>query len=58
MMILWFVPASEKLRGKLLHWLDILGKYSLVDAFIMCLFCKSFAFTTDKDILGIDIQFL
>jgi len=56
MMILWFVPATEKLRGKLLHWLDVLGKWSLVDAYVLCLMAVAFGFNTDRDIMGIKIH--
>lgn len=56
MVVLWFVPATEKLRGKLLHWLDVLGKWSLVDAYVLCLMAVAFGFNTDKTIIGIDIH--
>jgi hypothetical protein len=56
MMFLWFVPSRETLRGKMLHWLDVLGKWSLVDAYVLCLMAVAFGFNTDKDILGIGIH--
>jgi len=56
MLFLWFVPASERLRGRALHWLDILGKWSLIDAYVLCLMSVAFAFETDTEILGIRIQ--
>ena len=56
MVILWFVPATEKMRGKLLHWLDVLGKWSLVDAYVLCLMAVAFGFNTDRTILGIEIH--
>mmetsp|Transcript_20959 Transcript_20959/g.45831 ORF Transcript_20959/g.45831 Transcript_20959/m.45831 type:complete len:517 (-) Transcript_20959:433-1983(-) len=57
MMFLWFVPATEKLRGKMLHWLDVLGKWSLIDAYVLCLMAVAFGFNTDKSVKGeIDIH--
>jgi hypothetical protein len=56
MMVLWFVPSTEKLRGKLLHWLDVMGKWSLIDANVMCLMAVSFGFDTDTEVMGIGIH--
>jgi len=56
MMVLWFVPAREKLRGKMLHWLDVLGKWSLIDAYVLCLMAVAFGFNADKNIAGIQIH--
>mmetsp|Transcript_8136 Transcript_8136/g.16187 ORF Transcript_8136/g.16187 Transcript_8136/m.16187 type:complete len:1023 (-) Transcript_8136:131-3199(-) len=56
MMCLWFIPAREKLRGKFLHWLDVLGKWSLVDAYVLCLMAVAFGFDADKSIAGIRVK--
>jgi len=55
MLMLWFVPASERLRGRALHWIDLLGKWSLIDSFFLCLMCVGFGFDTTVNILGIQI---
>ncbi|GBG27242.1 Hypothetical Protein FCC1311_034642 [Hondaea fermentalgiana] len=56
MLCLWFIPAREKLRGKLLHWLDVLGKWSLVDAYVLCLMAVAFGFNADKTIAGVSVH--
>lgn len=55
MLMLWFVPASERLRGRALHWIDLLGKWSLIDSFFLCLMAVGFGFDTSVKILGINI---
>ena len=40
MLVMWFVPTSVvslPTRDNVLIWLDILGKWSLVDTFVMVL---------------------
>ena len=56
MMMMWFCPASERVRGRGLHWIDVLGKWSLIDAYVLSLMAVGFGFNTDADILGIAIH--
>jgi hypothetical protein len=45
MLVAWILPPSmlsPAERGSLLVWLDILGKYSLVDSFVLILFMVGF----------------
>jgi len=47
MLACWFMPTrrlSIKNRQRVLEWLDALGKWSLVDAFVMVLFMVAFEF--------------
>lgn len=55
MLMMWFIPASERLRSRGLHWIDMLGKWSLIDSFFLCLMCVGFGFDTSVSILGIAI---
>eukprot|EP00584_Thalassiosira_punctigera_P024525 CAMPEP_0172548162 /NCGR_PEP_ID=MMETSP1067-20121228/17531_1 /TAXON_ID=265564 ORGANISM="Thalassiosira punctigera, Strain Tpunct2005C2" /NCGR_SAMPLE_ID=MMETSP1067 /ASSEMBLY_ACC=CAM_ASM_000444 /LENGTH=1499 /DNA_ID=CAMNT_0013335357 /DNA_START=220 /DNA_END=4719 /DNA_ORIENTATION=- len=44
-LFIWFAPPkwlSSKRRGSLLHWLDVLGKWSMVDVFVLLLTLASF----------------
>ena len=34
---LWFVPLAEKGRQSVLHWLGILGKWSMLDVFVVAI---------------------
>lgn len=56
MLIMWFVPASEPVRGRGLHWIDLLGKWSLIDSFFLCLMAVGFGFDTELELLGMGIQ--
>ncbi|KAH9260189.1 hypothetical protein BASA81_001358 [Batrachochytrium salamandrivorans] len=56
MLIMWFVPASEPVRGRGLHWIDLLGKWSLIDSFFLCLMAVGFGFETELELLGMGIQ--
>ena len=56
MLMLWFCPATERLRGRALHWIDLLGKWSLIDSFFLCLMCVGFGFDTTVNILGIQVS--
>jgi paraquat-inducible protein A len=33
--VIWFVPMSETHRQKVLHWLSVLGKWSMMDVFVV-----------------------
>ena len=62
MLFCWFVPVnvlSEKKREKLLMFLDMFGKWSLIDSFVLVLMVVSFQFhlgtvvpNTDPQIVG------
>lgn len=44
-LFIWFAPPkwlSSKRRGKILHWLDVLGKWSVVDVFVLLMTLASF----------------
>jgi len=44
-LFIWFAPPSwlpSNRRGKLLHWLDVLGKWSMVDVFVLLMTLASF----------------
>jgi hypothetical protein len=50
--VLWFLPpkgrVSSKLRGEILHWLDILGKWSMVDVFVLLMSLASFRISIES----------
>jgi len=55
MIFAWVAPMelfSHAQREKLLIWLDALGKYSLVDAFVLVLMLVSFRYHFEVDHLG------
>jgi len=44
-LFIWFAPTrwlSSNRRGKLLHWLDVLGKWSMIDVFVLLMTLASF----------------
>jgi len=43
---LWFVPTSEVVRGRVLTWIDVLGKWSLVSFFSLCIISVGFVFNS------------
>ncbi len=46
LVILWFVPpkyVSVSRRGTILHWLDLLGKWSMADIFVILMSLVSFS---------------
>jgi len=54
---LWICPTSlvgSKTRGSILHWLDVLGKWSMVDIFVLLLTLASF----NLNILSPNVSFL
>lgn len=59
MLACWFAPLEiigADMKTWLLHWLDALGKWSLMDTFVMVLFMVSFAFDLDiSDELSIHV---
>ena len=40
----WFVPQSEVIRGRVLTWIDYLGKWSLANLFTLCIISVAFLF--------------
>lgn len=47
MVTCWFAPSAvmkQLTRGKILQWLDILGKWSLIDAYVMVCTAKMLPF--------------
>ena len=50
-MYIWFSPTkilSCKRRGRILVWLDVLGKWSMVDVFVLVLTLASFALSIES----------
>ena len=37
LLVIWFVPLAERHRASLLHWLGLLGKWSMLDVFIVAI---------------------
>jgi paraquat-inducible protein A len=35
--LLWFTPLAEQKRQTVLHWLGILGKWSMLDVFVVAI---------------------
>jgi len=45
----WFAPIWKPLRReKLIHWLDVLGKWSFVDIFVLLIVSVAFRSTTNQ----------
>src|SRR5690606_21336558 len=40
----WFVPQSEVIRGRVLTWIDYLGKWTLANLFTLCIISVAFLF--------------
>ena len=50
-LFLWVVPPrwmTFKRRGSLLQWLDILGKWSIIDVFVLLMTLASFCLSIDS----------
>lgn len=50
-LLMWFVNPSlisSKKRGSILHWLDLLGKWSMVDVFVLLTTLASFRITIES----------
>ena len=48
---IWFLPTSRlssKRRGQILHWLDVLGKWSMVDVFVLLMSLASFRISIES----------
>jgi len=59
--VAWFIPLSHcslERREQLLIWLDALGKYSLVDSFVLVLMLVSFKFHIDFPDVGVIDSFV
>jgi len=53
----WFFPKtimSENFRGKMLEWLDFLGKWSLLDTYVMIMMLVAFHFDIQFPIVNAD----
>jgi hypothetical protein len=49
--VLWFLPpnrVSSKHRGRIFHWLDVLGKWSMVDVFVLLMSLASFRISIES----------
>jgi len=56
-LFIWLAPLkwlSSKRRGKILHWLDLLGKWSMVDVFVLLMTLASFQISVESP----DLAFL
>ena len=50
-LFIWFVPPKwmpVKRRGSILRWLDILGKWSIIDVFVLLMTLASFKLTVES----------
>jgi hypothetical protein len=50
-LFLWFTPTkwvTSKRRGSILHWLDVLGKWSMVDVFVLLMTLASFRLSVES----------
>eukprot|EP00581_Thalassiosira_minuscula_P006165 CAMPEP_0183743138 /NCGR_PEP_ID=MMETSP0737-20130205/65061_1 /TAXON_ID=385413 /ORGANISM="Thalassiosira miniscula, Strain CCMP1093" /LENGTH=2172 /DNA_ID=CAMNT_0025978745 /DNA_START=179 /DNA_END=6698 /DNA_ORIENTATION=+ len=50
-LFIWFAPPrwlSSKRRGKILRWLDVLGKWSMVDVFVLLMTLASFRLSVES----------
>lgn len=50
-LFLWFAPprwVSSKRRGSILSWLDVLGKWSMVDVFVLLMTLASFKLSVES----------
>ena len=50
-LVMWVVPPkrlSSGKRGKILHWLDVLGKWSMVDVFVLLTTLASFRISVES----------
>jgi hypothetical protein len=48
---IWFLPTSRltsERRGQILHWLDVLGKWSMVDVFVLLMSIASFRISIES----------
>jgi len=55
MILCWFLPTkifSVKSRGLMLEWLDILGKWSLLDTYVMIMMLVAFHFNIEFPIVN------
>lgn len=49
--VIWFLPTtrvSSNRRGKILNWLDVLGKWSMVDVFVLLMTLASFRLSVES----------
>lgn len=56
-LLIWLAPLKwigSKRRGKILHWLDVLGKWSMVDVFVLLMTLASFRISVESP----DLTFL
>ncbi|KAL7538989.1 hypothetical protein ACHAXR_008950 [Thalassiosira sp. AJA248-18] len=50
-LLIWLTPPrwmSSSRRGKVLHWLDVLGKWSMVDVFVLLMTLASFRLSVES----------
>jgi len=50
-LFIWFAPPrwlTSNRRGKLLHWLDVLGKWSMIDVFVLLMTLSSFRLSIES----------
>ena len=55
MIICWFFPTAwmkASTRGKMLNWLDFLGKWSLLDTYVMIMMLVAFHFRIDFPVVN------
>lgn len=48
---IWFLPTrrlTSNRRGQILHWMDVLGKWSMVDVFVLLMSIASFRISLDS----------
>ncbi len=50
-LVMWVIPPkllSSRKRGNILHWLDVLGKWSMVDVFVLLTTLASFRISIES----------
>lgn len=58
MLLCWILPPSKisiKRREKILIFLDTVGKYSLIDGYMLVMMVVSFRYHLNKNLISVDV---
>ena len=47
MLFMWFIPGKRSTQTRMLWWLDVLGKWSFIDLFVMVIMTTSFKLSSN-----------